>query len=181
MAAFAKQKRWTCADNRSSMQWLGIEPLMRNQRPTLRGFAVSTPLRVLLDRRRETWPCGTGAGVEQLPADLTGLLCSSGWGEGSGRGGVVLVAGAGAFVEGVAEDVNVGLFGEALGEAVGEAVGALAPGVDDGVVGVDGHGRRSIDHLRNVAADDTLFAGMPLIGLHGALTVIEWPARAGLH
>ena len=79
---------------------------------------------------------------------------------------VILVAGAGAFVERVSQDVEIGLFGEALCELLGElgcAGGALLP---DGLEGVDGHGRGTVDHLGNVAADHTFFASVSLVGLH---------------
>ena len=36
---------------------------------------------------------------------------------------------------------------------------------------VDRHSGGTIDHLRNVAADDTLFARVPFIGLHQTLPV----------
>ena len=90
---------------------------------------------------------------------------------------MVLMAGAGAFVEGVAQDIDVGLLRELFRQALRWSMRAVLSRIDDRVVGVNRHRRGAVDHFRDIAANHTLFTRMSIVELHHIL-IVPWYAHA---
>ena len=79
---------------------------------------------------------------------------------------MLLVAGAGALVERVSQDVYVGRLGQVFGELRRQFQALGRAGLSDRGKRVDRHGRGAVDYIRDVASEDAFFASMPFIQRH---------------